>query len=232
MLDYKETLIFPKLRYIQDAEFHYRDGKIQTIPLYSLDWSYKDLKCKAAHQKWLSTSWPGVDVPFMTSLPQKYDEWITNLTFALSYDYKKEIIRNARQSVEEWNIKRSFDTNVREQCLSPAIEHVYVAFYLLSDCVYDKVTNYFNRSKNDFLIKYCLSYKFWSYQTGRGCRRGHSHISELEYTDFRDRDLGSILQEFLNELREYESNFDDMYDVIYQKAGLKNKMDEPINDSV
>lgn len=215
MIDYKETLIFPTLRYISDTRFHYRDGKVQDLPLYSLDWSYKDSKCKEKHDRWASTSWPDLNIPFAASLPEKYDSWIINLKFALPYHYRQEIIRNSRRAIDEWSIKRSFDTNVRETCLSPAIEHVWTAFYLLSDCVYDEITNYYQRGSNNDLVRYCLPYKFWSYQTGRGCRKYHSHINELENIEYKDDNMNVIVQQFLTELKKYEEKFDELYNVIH-----------------
>jgi hypothetical protein len=179
MLTYTNPLYFPNIVFTGSV--------CKDLRIYTLDWSKKDEACLKKHTEWNSKYWPNQSLPFMPSLPQSMDTWIINLKFAITEPYRKEICRNARRCLEEWNIKRSFDTNVREKCLSTAVTHAFIAFYLLEDCAYDTAMKDYYRKKHDdkFLIKHALAYKFWAHQTGRGFVRYHARLNELEnYKNF------------------------------------------------
>lgn len=222
MLGNKESLVFPKLRFIEKVELKHVDSKSKEVPLYSLDWEYKEKKCFERHLKWNQECWPKLDIPFMPDLPQIYDTYVKSLVFAVSDSYHSEIVRNSRRGLEEWDVRRKFDTVVRENCLGPAIENIYVAFYLLSDCIYDKHTKYFDRNPNNILARYCLPYKFWSHQTGRGVRREHSRIHNLErLIECAEHIDKPALETFLKLLKDYEEDFDNAYQPIYGTFGLE-----------
>jgi len=177
MLSYTNPLYFPNLVFTGSV---HKDTRI-----YTLDWSKKDQKCLKKHREWNDKYWPKQQLPFMPSLPQEIDTWIINLKFAITSPYRKEINRNAMECLEEWNIKRSFDTNVREYCLKTAEAHAFIAFYLLADCVYDVTKQAYYRGDDKFLIKHALAYKFWAHQTGRGCVRSNARLEEVEiYQNF------------------------------------------------
>jgi hypothetical protein len=74
--------------------------------------------------------------------------------------------------------------------LTPAIEHIFVAFYLLGDCVYNEKSFGYD---HDFPYACILAYKFWMYQTGGGLVWDHSHggridwcISQVDKSIWRD----------------------------------------------
>ena len=228
MLDIKEGLVFPKLRFIEKIELKRGDFKSKEVPLYSLDWEYKERKCLERHLRWNSECWPNIHIPFMPDLPRIYDNYVKSLVFAIPNSYHSEIVRNSRRGLEEWDVKRKFDTVVRENCLGPAIEHIYVAFYLLSDCIYDRNEKYFDRNPNTILARYCLPYKFWSHQTGRGVRREHARIHNLETLIQHGANLDKpALENFLRSLKDYEEEFDKAYQPIYE--GLKKEQNNEIH---
>jgi len=168
----------------------------------------------ADHQKWLRDYHPEKDIPLYPSLPAEIDTWIKNIKFVIPNDYMSEIKRNAQRGLEEWNIQRGFDTNVREFCLKPAIWHIYTAFYLISDCAYDPKENYYYRGDDKPLIPHVLAYKFWAHQTGRGCVSEHANFDALKKTISFYELLGGPSQsaknckEFLETMKEHERNWD------------------------
>lgn len=245
MLGISSSLYFPRFRYLNRVYFNKRDRSASNlkltdgIALYSLDWTPKDQACEEYHQKWLQEHWNKCKIPFMPSLPEKYDTWIKSLTFAISHSYMNEITRNTRRGFEEWNIQRSFDTNIREYCLKPAIWHIYIAFYLISDCVYDPESNYYSRNYNEnILIPHCLAYKFWAHQTGRGCIAEHADFDALK---FQLRFLGNennrlydsenrlkklnIISNFISAIDLLNAQWDNAYSI--KTDGVKESSIEP-----
>jgi len=172
------SLVFPHLKYIGHTVFNNDISKTERS-LYYLDWTIKDQKCEEKHNKWLRDHWKDKNIPLSPSLPEKYEVWVKNLQFAIPPDYMEEIIRNSREGLQEWNIQRCFDTNVREFCLKPAIAHIYSAFYLMSDCIYDPKTNYYIRGTDKIMAQHLLTYRFWMHQTGRGCVWDHAFMDDL-----------------------------------------------------
>lgn len=214
MLTYTHPLYFPQIVFTGTV---YKDTRI-----YILDWTKKDEICLKKHTEWNTKYWPQQQLPFMPSLPQEIDTWIVNMKFAITNDYRKEICRNARQCLEEWNVKRSFDTSIREYCLQTAETHAFVAFYLLEDCAYDVINQCYYRQEHDdkFLIKHALAYKFWAHQTGRGCIRQNSKLDELEkyvcgdyfvlgaYENIRTK--SNMASEFLDQINKLEKRLEKM----------------------
>jgi len=183
MLGESSRLLFPRLKYLKNVQFKSHGGANKSsMRLYKLDWSKLEEIRQKDHEKWLLEYWPDRDVPFWSSLPEKYETWVKNLTFAISDDYMKEIVRNAKRGLEEWSMHRSFDTNVREMCLKPAQEHIYIAFYLLADCLYDPETNYYYRNEDGQYAENAMVYKFWDGQTGRGLVWGNAKLDEMKRT--------------------------------------------------
>ena len=225
MLNYTSPLHFPHLKYVRSVAL----GKgHNSTPLYTLDWGYKHRKCEASHKKWLKDYHPDKNIPFYPSLPEKYDRWMQNLTFAIPFDYLSEIQRNSRRGLEEWNIHRGFDTNIREKCLEPGISNIYIAFYLIADCAYDETENYYYRGHDSQLIPHALAYNFWAHQTGRGCIRDHAKLYELQRTidlhsKYVEKKMGFIIstetlrafEDFLDEIRAHEAAWDEAVNVLH-----------------
>ncbi len=144
---------------------------------YVLDWSYVDKSREDKFNCWANDYWPEKKLSFVPTIPKEY-KWVENLKFMIPDTYLSEIRRNCHRASEEWNIRRPFDTCIREACLTPAVEHIFTAFYLLGDCVYDEKSFGYD---HNFPYAHILSYKFWMYQTGGGLIWYHSHGSKIDW---------------------------------------------------
>jgi len=142
---------------------------------YMLDWSSVDKIKKDKFNCWASEY--SHKLVFVPTIPLEY-KWIEDLKFMIPDTYLSEIRRNAHIASEEWNIRRPFDTMIREACLAPAIEHIFTAFYLLGDCVYNEKSFGYD---HDFPYANILAYKFWMYQTGGGLVWDHSHGDRIDW---------------------------------------------------
>jgi len=231
MLNYISPLYFPNLVFTGIIHKNTR--------VYSLNWNKKEEIAINKHSEWRSKHWPKQNLPFIPSLPQEIDVWVTNLRFVINDEYRKEINRNARRCLEEWNIRRSFDTDIREFCLKTAETHAFVAFYLLEDCAYDTVNECFYRKNNDdkFLIKYALAYKFWAHQTGRGCVRENARLNKLKKYVCRDEFVlandkyiqksSKLAEDFLNQIEKHEKEWEKMSPCIAEEEILSTIIENP-----
>lgn len=148
--------------------------------IYRLDWESFDEKKHAQFLDWCKRC--GHDherFPFAVSLPEPYESEVKGYLFALSGGYKAEIIRNAQRAREEWSIARPFDSVICEGCVKPAIEHAKVAFFLLSDCIWDPETKYWRRDRIGPLSTSLMAYRFWLNQTGNGMVWYHAGFASL-----------------------------------------------------
>jgi hypothetical protein len=88
-------------------------------------------------------------------------------SFKIPTHYYDEILHLEKSAKKEWKRDRSFDTNVREECLKPAIEFAYLYFYLIVDAIH-----IWNNIDTDYeIIQSLLSlslFRFWKNQTGSG----------------------------------------------------------------
>jgi hypothetical protein len=88
-------------------------------------------------------------------------------SFKMPKSYYEEIKHFEDLALSEWNRKRPFDTNVREECLSVSIESVSTYFYLIKDAIYiwnKEVEN----SEIPQIIECVSLFRFWKGQTGPG----------------------------------------------------------------
>jgi len=137
------------------------------VKLYKLDWENVELKKKESHKKWNKRCWPDIDLAYINSLPEELEGEFNNYIFALDRGYTDEIRRCSQQGMLEWNISRPFDTIIREMCLDVPQSYIRVAFGLLSDCIFDEKTGYWDRGSRRESA--CLMlYRFWCHQTGNG----------------------------------------------------------------
>lgn len=94
-----------------------------------------------------------------------YDEMI------IDDHYLKEIEHFIDLAISEWSRPRSFDTSIREGCLSVGQEAVDRVFYLLKDCsLVNKDVNgkyLYDTDIRDY-IKSLWLFRFWRNQTGGG----------------------------------------------------------------
>ena len=206
-----------------------RKNVVHKYHMFMLDWTEHDQRIKKRHERNEKKITSRGMIRFHENLPKKYTEWLQNLRFALSESYEREIRRNAWNAQEEWNIRRPFDTVVREHCLRPAIQFVNCAFYLLCDCIYDEQKKYWSRFKglHRFAVNVML-YKFWAHQTGRGLLRRNAEIDKIErmiaeYETLGDRapfktffetdEERDEFYEFLDALKKHEEEAEKCYDV-------------------
>ena len=140
-----------------------------------------------------------------------------------------EIVRNAKRGLEEWGIYRGFDTNVREMCLNPAQELIFVAFYLLCDCLYDPETNYFYRKEDSYFAHNAMVYKFWDGQTGRGLLWFNAKMDEMERKENwlgTDSERFRIENQFLADVREHEKQRNEYW----EKARIGFELDDSVKE--
>ena len=179
MLRTTHPLYFPKLIYKGSVPMRQWEKTNKVADCYELDWVKKEEIAKRRHEEWVAKYHKDQELPYIPSLPEEYDRWLTGLQFVVSRAYVDEIRRNARRAVDEWNVSRPFDTSVREYCLSPAIKHVFVSFYLIADCTYDRDEGFYYRGPRKVLIAHAMAHKFWMHQTGVGCVERNAEFDRL-----------------------------------------------------
>ena len=216
-----------------------------TINVYTLNWSYKDEKVEGDHLQWLANHWPTKNIPVHNRLPEKWENWLSGIKYAIPSTYYKEISNQSHLAIEEWNREYPFDTVIREMCLQSAIAHVAVAFKLVADCAYDPATNYYSRGDDKIILKYALMYRFWIGQTGGGLLKTHSEFDHLNWlltcdNIWHDRMLPArhVIEEFINDIDKFEKEWDTQHNKIYEDlpkfGGVKseNKAEIEAKDSL
>jgi hypothetical protein len=130
-------------------------------------------------------------------------QWVNDLVFCLDDKYLKEIRRTCQRAAEEWAMRRSFDTCVREMCLKPAISFVATAFYLLCDTIYEEDGREYDPHSlsRRYLAKYLLGFQFWVGQTGSGLVVDHCGIYD-KY--LRDMSLSRVKSDHHLDIHELE----------------------------
>jgi len=175
---------FPDLIILDEIPNEDKKGDYQTLLLCKLDWTEIDNHKIKRSKEWISQ--------FLLEKRSKDEDRILKLILD-EYDWERELYPNQFKhlfslldsfkipksyyeeckhfeslALREWNRKRPFDTNVREECLSVAIEAISIYFYLIKDALYifNKVEDY---SPEILQIVECVSlFRFWKGQTGSG----------------------------------------------------------------
>jgi len=236
MLHVSQPLYFPSLHRFGETTFKSHSDSENVTGLYTLDWDKVDKTKKESFMKWKTTRTS--DAKFPGTLPEEYDNWVKQLTFAIPRHYLKEITSNTYKALIEWSSEYPFDTNIREMCLVPAIGHVYVAFDLIADCLYDATTNYFSRDPKKTITAQVMLYKFWSLQTGRGLIRDHAKFDKIEWlakadSRFSDDSTKFQVRSFFKAIDAYEKELDKVYAVVIAESGSKlQACDDPITKPV
>lgn len=199
-------LLFPTLIRVGETSFKsWSDSEKAATSLYQLSWDPVD---KIKTDRWNKGDFPG-------TLPEKYDSWVKDMTFAIPQHYLMEVRRTARLSVLEWCTSRPFDTMVREICLEPAVSYAYVSFRLVADCLYDSDTNYFYRGNDKILAPQAMLYKFWSHQTGRGLLRAFSRFDKIWMADSKSEDVDdskrAVVIPFMAAIHEFEKKLEEAH---------------------
>jgi len=176
------SLKFPQLIHIGSTKFSGQRNSQKETSLYRLDWSYRDEILKKNDDRWRDgTSKRLSDFhPFIITLPGIWESRLQSMKFAITDKYMQEIKRCVDLGAKEWDIRRPFDTDVREMCLIPAKAFIEVAFKLLVDCLYDSEDHYYDRTPLRRIGKHMLIYRFWHHQTGGGLLKSNAEIDKLE----------------------------------------------------
>lgn len=212
-------LIFPTLKHEGEVSFDKgnRTGARKNTSIFSLDWSKKEPKL----QETIPNAMKHIT---FKDLPDKWDEYVKSRIFAIPVNYLDEIHHHSQQAASEWNRSPlSFDTMMRDICISPAKGHVTAAFKLLWDCVYDVETEYYSRNFLDQLtLDHLMIYKFWSGQTGRGLLWKNAEMDEIEFIlndkfNWKDGEnesdhKTSTLQGLLDDMRHHEEEREKKYE--------------------
>jgi hypothetical protein len=210
MLGIRNKLVFPRLKWVGEGPIV--KGDIDSRRgVYRLDWAEFDGVLRKKHENWNKSHWPSKDLPYKSVLPPEYDLALRDARFAINQSYEEEIKRNCRRSLIEWNIHRGFDTCVREMCLEPGQSHVWVAFKLINDCLYDADTRYFHRGSDKWFLANAMVYKFWGHQTGSGLLRRNARLEELGKRMLHDhisRDVRKPVLTFLDAVLAREEELD------------------------
>jgi hypothetical protein len=180
MLNTHHSLHFPKLKYTGKTSFK-SWGNSKETSIYIIEW------------------------PEESFLPSPYCEWLDRFSFIIPSHYKEEITRLSYIASYEWGRPANFDTAIRP--FRGAVGFVYDAFRLISDCIYDKNTDYFYRGKDKPLIFKAMLYKFWSYNTGFGMIREHADIQEHKNQAklFANKSYANMAADFISVLNKFES---------------------------
>lgn len=183
----KSSLLFPTLRRVGEDTLKHPTNTFmneehgRTFQLYKLDWRTLDEAKMARHSKWASAvGRPLPEDNRLVELPQPFEDQVNNYVFALSGAYLQGVRQHSNDALECWSRSHPFDTMIREICREPAVTHVWVAFMLLSDCIWDQESHYWDRERLLPLSASMMAYKFWSGQTGGGLFGVHSRLIDLE----------------------------------------------------
>ena len=215
MLGRRSTLDFPHLKYVgRVALVHHNEELCSERDLYRLDWDKRQASCLAQFDRSIFPS-------------DTYAEYVQSRVYALSSEYLRGIHDNARQASGEWSYPYHFDTCVREFCMSPAQQHVSVAFYLLADCVYDSATKWYERSARSRILSHILTWSFWQGQTGDGLTASFAGINKLKKA--LDRKDGALRfgQDYLDEVQMLCDAIDN-----YESRWYGSKMTPPTSETI
>ncbi len=141
--------------------------------------------------------------------PQKYKYVFDKYSkFKMTQSYYNECLHIKKMAIEEWNRQRPFDTNVREELLTPAISFVESFFYLINDAIYiynqdfrsdDRDNDYFEHS---VLLRSLILFRFWKFQTGGGLLVDKSSAFVKRYNDsIRDKFDLEIKQDLIDNVK-------------------------------
>jgi hypothetical protein len=172
------THIFPHLVFLDEISLKSESDK--TTKLYKLDWDDFDSAVLKRHIDWNAKCWPDSSIPIIQKFDEYYEGILQSLRFAIPFSYLNEIRRVTQCAMIEWSIHRSFDTDIREMCLKPAIRYIETAFKLICDCAYDTGTKYYYRADNKYILAPMLLYRFWQHQTGSGRITDHAGFDSLK----------------------------------------------------
>lgn len=181
--------MFPIISVIDEVSNYDKIGDYKTLYHCKLDWTNPDNHKIKRNKEWIlqfllekrtdeetkvlekildESSWD----EFL--FPQQYKNIFSyHNSFKIPKSYYDEIKHFENLARSEWNRKRYFDTNVRENCLSVSTESVYLFFYLINDAIH--IWNSHGEDYDIFENLLAVSlFRFWKNQTGSGLVIGRS----------------------------------------------------------
>lgn len=140
-----QKLVFPRLiPQNQEAQFKNNPPK-QRIFLYRLDWRY----LKKLH-------------PRQHTLPDPWDTIFRSMLFAIPEAYMREIRHQTQYAQLAWDREiNSLPGSLVARCKEAAATHVFAAFSILTDCLYDPQTKNWCRIWIKNATPQALALKFW-----------------------------------------------------------------------
>ncbi len=196
MLHKSRGLHFPNLSFIKETSFG-PWGNDGTTRVYKLDWKG------------------------FRMLPEPYDTWLRRFTFVLPNNYFEGITRCAQMANIEWGQYKPFDTAVRPYMAG--VGHVYDAFVLMADCLYDQNKDYYYRGKDKHLIRYALMAKFWFNNTGRGMVEQFAMFHKIK----SDALHNWIERDFLEMMDKFSMQFNEDICQAERDSGVPQSPDDP-----
>jgi len=185
MLNNKNKLFFPKIKYEGSTELKSFNSESKIVNLYYLDWQRKELKSNMNNT--------------LQDLPHELNTKVKNLKFIIDTSYLNEIRRTSWQAITEWNeIRNIADKSAKKIYLKPTASYVESAFKLLADCIFDIDTEFYYRQDDKVIIPYLLLYKFWKNQASKNLILDFACIPELMV-----KTSGSKEQRYVDEFLSY-----------------------------
>lgn len=173
---------FPNLVILD--EIQNEDGiSYKTLLVCKLDWSEVDAHKIKKSKEWISQFLLSNRTPeedkILHLILDEYD-WHSELypnqfkkvlslldSFKIPKSYYDEIKHFESLALSEWNRKRPFDTNVREECLKISVISTSMYFYLIKNALY--IWNREVEPSEVLQIIECVSlFRFWKGTTGSG----------------------------------------------------------------
>jgi hypothetical protein len=189
---------FPDLIILDEVPNENKIGDFKTLLLCKLDWTSLDNHKIKRSKEWISQFLlenRNKDEDRILKLildeynwqeelyPNQFNNILSFLdSFEIPKSYYEEIKHFENLALNEWNRRRPFDTAVRDECLSIAIESVYLYFYMIKDAlmIYNRRVD---NSEILHIIESVLLFRFWKGQIGSGLviQRALKNISKFKH---------------------------------------------------
>jgi hypothetical protein len=191
MIGYSYYLIFPKLDRIciprsptlPQTPDSFREGRY----LYKLYWERPDSTFRTRF---------GKDIKI---LPDPYLNFCDNFYFLIKPNYMQEIRRNAKKALEEWDYGQ-INPAIIDKNIKIVTSYVDTAFRTLTDCLYDKDTQTFNRSSIKTIATEIMLSRFWVGQTTIKNSQKFSGIDEMSLYQTND-DMKTLVKAIIEHFK-------------------------------
>ena len=182
MLDMHNKLSFPRLQYVKKSVLIKK--RYENVSPHTNKDQWEEIGEEAKPVSLFKLDWSNHRTRYLKddlALPKEWGKHFDDLLFVLNKSYLNEIHRQSEMAFTEWARSRSFDTMIRDVCLEPVTAHIWVAFRLICDCIFDDERKYYR--EHDWvrnLSANALVYRFWHGQTGDGLLWYKSKMDKVE----------------------------------------------------